>query len=72
MHELSNDMPASGHGSGGDSGEGDAAGRVPTGGYGALVPGGVYCANLSVLAMGFGDDGHGVVIPTGGLKIRRV
>jgi hypothetical protein len=41
-------------------------------GYGALVPGGVYCANLGVLAMGFGDDGHGVVIPTGGLKIRRV
>jgi hypothetical protein len=71
-HDLSNDMPASGHGSGGDSGEGDAAGGVPTGGYGALILGGVCCANLGVLAMGFRDDGHGVVIPTGGLKIRRV
>jgi hypothetical protein len=55
--ELGNNMPGTGHASGGHGGEGDAAGGEPTDGYGTLAPGGVYGTNVGVLDMGFGVNG---------------
>jgi hypothetical protein len=69
MQELGNDMRDS------DRDSGITVARVMrwrrTNGW-WLVPGGVYDTSCGVLDMGFGTNEHGVVIPTGGSKIRGV